>query len=86
MHYSIIDYEPEVILHIQPICLHMQEQSFFMRSCFKSLVASCGVSLVYGDVNREKSKSVELTLTVWGLRQARYSSISDAFRCHAMVF
>ena len=33
---------------------------------------SCGVSLVYGDVNRGKSKSVELALSVLGLRQARY--------------
>ena len=40
---------------------------------------SCGVSLVYGDVNRGKSKSMELALSVLGLRQARYSSISKAF-------
>ena len=40
---------------------------------------SCGVSIVYDDVNREKSKSVELAISVLGLRQIRYSSISDVF-------
>ena len=52
--------------------------SLFYEELLKKF-GSCGVSLVYGDVNRGKSKSVELALSVFGLRQARYSSISDAF-------
>ena len=40
---------------------------------------SCGVHIALGNVNRGKSKTVELSLAALGVRGAMYSSISDAF-------
>lgn len=39
---------------------------------------SLGVTIVVGDINRGKSKSAELALAAFGVRNARYSSISNA--------
>ena len=39
---------------------------------------SCGITLAVGDINRAKSKSVELSLSAIGCRGAIYTSISDA--------
>ena len=36
-------------------------------------------SLIVGEVNRGKSKSVELCLAAMGVRHARYRDISNAF-------
>ena len=41
---------------------------------------SCGVSISLGNVNRGKSKSVELSLAALGLKGAMFSSITDALR------
>ena len=40
---------------------------------------SFGVALIVGEVNRGKSKSVELCLAAMGVRHARYRDISNAF-------
>ena len=40
---------------------------------------SFGVSVIVGEVNRGKSKSVELCLAAFGVRHARYRDISNAF-------
>lgn len=40
---------------------------------------SFGVTIVVGEVNCGKTKSVELSLASLGIRHARFSSISDAF-------
>ena len=39
---------------------------------------SFGVTIVVGDINRGKTKSVELCLASLGVRHARFSSISNA--------
>ena len=39
---------------------------------------SFGVAIVVGDINRGKTKSVELSLAAVGVRHTRYSSISNA--------
>ena len=39
---------------------------------------SFGVTIVIGEINRGKSKSVELSLASLGVRRARFSSISNA--------
>lgn len=39
---------------------------------------SFGVTIIVGEINRGKSKSVELSLASIGVRNARYSSISNA--------
>ena len=76
--YSVyMDYQPAVSLYTQCHAGAVISSLFYEELLRK--FGSCGVSLVYGDVNRGKSKSVELALSVLGLRQARYSSIFDAF-------
>ena len=40
---------------------------------------SFGVTVIVGEVNRGKSKSVELCLAAFGVRHARYRDISNAF-------
>lgn len=39
---------------------------------------SFGVTIIVGEINRGKSKSVELSLASVGVRNARYSAISNA--------
>ena len=44
----------------------------------KEKYGSFGVTIISGEINRGKSKSVELCLASIGVRNARYSSISNA--------
>ena len=49
-----------------------------IHSTDKAKYGSCGVHIALGNVNRGKSKTVELSLAALGIRGAMYSSISDA--------
>ena len=64
----------------------MSSITFFIGSVASSLFyeklqatyGSFGVTMVVGEVNRGKTKSVELCLAALGVIHARFSSISDA--------
>jgi len=59
------------------IILGSVASSFFYEE-LQSIYGSFGVSIVVGDINRGKTKSVELSLAAFGIRSARYSSITNA--------
>ena len=44
----------------------------------KEKYGSLGVTIIVGEINRGKSESVELSLASIGIRNVRYSSISNA--------
>lgn len=59
------------------ICTGSMACSMFYKQ-FRDVYGSSGVTIVVGDINRGKTKSVELCLAACGVRHARYHSISDA--------
>lgn len=69
------------MLSIPILCMSLHAGSLASSMFYEELQAkygSFGVTIIAGEINRGKSKSVELALAAFGVRNARYSSISNA--------
>jgi len=65
-----------VVMHISTHAGSVASSLFYEQ--LQPKYGSFGVTIVAGDVNRGKTKSVELCLASLGVRHARFSSISNA--------